>query len=109
MKPHHDLYVLDEQGEPVLETDLMKWAEWFGTPARILAQEWVAESQISTVFLGIDHNWGDGPPILWETMVFNGRLNGEQDRCSGSREQAMAMHAEMVARVKMTEHESRNR
>lgn len=25
---------------------------------------------VSTVFLRFDHNWGGGPPILWETMVF---------------------------------------
>ena len=28
------------------------------------------EIYVSTVFLGIDHNFGDGPPILYETMVF---------------------------------------
>lgn len=26
--------------------------------------------RVSTVFLGIDHNWGEGPPLLFETMVF---------------------------------------
>lgn len=29
---------------------------------------------ISTVFLGIDHNFGDnGPPVLFETMIFAGK------------------------------------
>ena len=25
---------------------------------------------VSTVWLGIDHGWGDGPPQIFETMVF---------------------------------------
>jgi hypothetical protein len=25
---------------------------------------------VSTVFLGMDHNWGDGDPLLFETLVF---------------------------------------
>lgn len=34
---------------------------------------------VSTVFLGVDHSFGDGPPILWETMVFK---NGEEIYCN---------------------------
>lgn len=26
--------------------------------------------EVSTVFLGMDHAFLDGPPVLWETMVF---------------------------------------
>lgn len=37
---------------------------------RIVAQDTVGEFQISTVFTGINQNWGDGAPILFETMVF---------------------------------------
>jgi hypothetical protein len=43
------------------------------------------------------------PVVLWETMVFGGKLDQEQDRCSGSREQAEAMHARMVERVKRSD------
>ena len=36
---------------------------------------------VSTVFLGMDHNWRrEGPPILFETMVFGGRYAGLQLR-----------------------------
>ena len=41
----------------------------------------------------------DGPPVVWETMVFGGALDGEQDRCSGNRQDAMAMHNLMKERV----------
>ena len=93
-------YTLDEKGTPVHEPDMMTWARWFESADRKVAKETIGEAEVSTVFLGLDHNWGDGPPILWETMVFGGPLDQEQERCSGSREQAEAMHAEMVAKVR---------
>jgi hypothetical protein len=73
---------------------------------RIVKQEWIRAVKVSTVFLGIDHNFDfeeDAPPVLWETMVFNGPMDSEMDRCSGNREQAEAMHAKMVERVKSLE------
>lgn len=35
---------------------------------------------VSTVFLGLDHSFGEGPPILFETLVSGGDLEGEMDR-----------------------------
>jgi len=36
---------------------------------------------VSTVFIGLDHRFfGDGPPLLFESMVFGGPLDGEQFR-----------------------------
>jgi hypothetical protein len=28
--------------------------------------------RVSTVYLGLNHAYGDGPPLLWETMTFPG-------------------------------------
>jgi len=54
-------------------------------------------AEVSTVFLGLDHAFGDGPPVLFETMVFGGPLDGEQDRyCTW--DEAVAGHAAMLAR-----------
>lgn len=97
-----DKYILNEQGEPVKEPDLLKWGRSFEISNRIVKQEMIGDVQVSTVFLGLDHNWAsDGPPVLWESMVFGGPHDSDwMDRCSGSREQAQAMHERMVARVK---------
>lgn len=97
-----DLYILDKDGNPIVERDVYLWADWFeNQELRKVALEKIGDSDVSTVFLGLDHNYnGKGPPILWETMVFGGKLDQEQDRCSGSKEQAEAMHARMVKRVK---------
>lgn len=32
--------------------------------------------QVSTIFMAIDHNYGDGPPVLFETMAFSVDKNG---------------------------------
>lgn len=96
-------YILDAEGRPVPEPNLYKWAEWFETGNRIVKLETIGAYHISTIFLGLDHNFsGHGPPILWETMVFGvgqPMLAQRQDRCAGSREQAEAMHAAMVERI----------
>jgi hypothetical protein len=52
--------------------DVFEWARWLETADRRVARTDVdAEVSVSTVFLGIDHNFfGDGEPLLFETMVF---------------------------------------
>lgn len=98
-------YILDENGNPRPEPDLMKWAKWFEKQEqRRICRTDIGEIFVSTVFLSLDHNFGmNGPPILWETMVFGGALDQECNRCSGSREQAEAMHQDMVERVNAVE------
>ena len=36
-----------------------------------VAQDNINNHKISTVWLGIDHSHGIGPPLLFETMIFN--------------------------------------
>lgn len=36
------------------------------------------EVRVSTVFLGLNHGYGDEPPVLWETMIFGGALDEEE-------------------------------
>lgn len=56
--------------------------------------------RISTVFLGIDHSHSeDGTPLLFETMVFGGKLDQKQERCS-TWGQAEVQHDAMVRKVK---------
>lgn len=98
-------YTLNDKGEPVA-CDLEGFIKLYKTDCtndklRRVAYETVGNSDVSTVFLGLDYRFGSkGPPILWETLVFGGKMDQEMTRCSGSREQAVAMHQKMVARVK---------
>jgi hypothetical protein len=93
-------YILDDAGNPYPEPDIIRWATWSVTAERRVGDTRVGDVRVTTVFLGTDRQFDEGVPILWETMVFGGTLDQEQDRCSGSREQAEAMHAAMVERVK---------
>ncbi len=97
----NDKFILDESGKVVPASDLEAWALWFESSGnkRVVAKTQVGDSQVSTVFLALDHGFGAPEPVLWETMVFGGRLNQAMARCSGNREQAEAMHAEMVRKV----------
>lgn len=36
--------------------------------------------EVSTVFLGLDHSFGSGPPLLFETLVFGGPFDQEMER-----------------------------
>ncbi len=99
-----DKFILDENGEPKPEPDLYKWGTWMQRPGiRVVKQEKVGETKVSTVFLGLNHNYEEGPPVLWETMIFSSEHPGidqTQDRCSGTREQAEAMHERMMELVR---------
>jgi len=95
-----DKFTLNESGEPVPCDDLFKWGEWMQSANRHVGDTWLGDIRISTVFLGLNHEYRpDLPPLLWETMVFGGSMDQEQERCSGNREQAEAMHARMVAKL----------
>lgn len=75
--------------------DLLEWAKWFETADRHVADENVGKYRISTVFLGIDHNFLGGEPILFETMVFSDDEDGDEERYS-TWEEAEKGHKKMV-------------
>lgn len=96
-------YVLDEKGEPRLEPNLLVWAQWFehasdaGLTVVANTELGPKGQHVSTVFLGFDHNFfGEGPPILYETMVFGGRESGHQRR-SRTRAEALVTHEAVLA------------
>lgn len=88
-----------------------EWGQWFElaskTPGprgrctmRHVDDDTVGEIRVSTVFIGIDHSWGAGPPPLWfETMVFGGKLDQMMQRYT-TWEQAQAGHAYLLAIAK---------
>jgi hypothetical protein len=65
---------------PVAVDDLIDWAQSFEGVKRRVAFDKVGNSEISTVFLGLDHSFGRGAPLLFETMVFGGELDQEMKR-----------------------------
>ena len=95
-------YIL--KGKEVVPATLEEWDTWFEKGDRIIQQNefvkrhwlfWLYEVKVSTVFLGLDHNWGDGPPLLFETMIFGGKHDQYQERYS-TYEEAEAGHEEAL-------------
>lgn len=87
-----------EGTEPQPCHDWLLWAIWYEKSNRRIAMHRVRGVCVSTVFLGLDHGWGDGPPILFETMVFGGFFHDYQRRYA-TYEDADAGHREALRRV----------
>ena len=101
------LYKLDSNHNPVLTDEGEDWAHWFESANRIVQQQWVGNYYVSTVFLGIDHNFsGSGAPILFETMVFSDGDGIETHRCC-TWDEALAMHELTKARLLERENSGR--
>ena len=64
-----DKYILvDKEVQPVF--DLLEWGKWMQDHSRRIERTRVGDIVVSTVFLGLDHSHGGGPPILFETLCF---------------------------------------
>jgi hypothetical protein len=102
-------YLQDENGEPY-SVDMMTWALWFERNDRRIAYDEVGGFSVSTIFLGLDHNWGEGPPVLWETMIFSDGTtwDGHAERYT-SRAAALKGHKRAVAIVERVMQEAQAR
>ena len=106
-KPTSLFYVL--KGKRQVPATLTQWAIWFGTswPDRqvsetILTNKRKSTIRISTVFLGLDHNFSNfmpNRPLLFESMVFGGKNSGHTNRYHTWKEAAIG-HQKIVAMVK---------
>jgi hypothetical protein len=98
-----DYYILKD-GEPAQVKDVITWGHWFqnADDQRRIAVDEIGDVRISTVFLGLDHGWNGGPPILFETMIFGGDHDGYQERYA-TRTEALEGHARAVVLVKQTD------
>ena len=102
----NDNYILE--GHEAKLVDMMTWARWFedaDADERRVAFYEDGGIRVSTVFIGLNHEWRpDAPPQIFETMVFGGPLDDEQQRYA-TWEQAEDGHKALVLRVKEAEGE----
>ena len=87
--------------------DVLEWAREFETSDRHVGLTQVTDRarsiRVSTVFLGLDHGFGSGPPLIFETMTFpDDDLLEEDCERYATEDQAHAGHAAMVAKVAAT-------
>lgn len=81
---------------PVPVDNFLEWAMWWETAQRhgdTRVGLWKHGGRtISTVFLGLDHGSGDGPPLLFETMIFRGSEADERMERYSTWDEAEAGH-----------------
>lgn len=95
-------YIL--QGHKTIPVDYGTYIKKAEHQNRIVAKSTIGDYLVSTVFLGLDHQWEDeGPPLLFETMVFGkGPLDERLERCTTWKE-AEVMHEKMCEEVRQQE------
>jgi hypothetical protein len=63
---------------------------------KVVAIAEIQDARVSTVWLGLDHNFsGQGPPLIFETMIFGGEMDEYMWRWSTEAE-ALAGHHVVV-------------
>jgi hypothetical protein len=98
MKTLH--YILGDDGRTPVAVDLLTWGRWLESQkpdgAALVGLTRVEDAEVSTVFIGLNQRHrADGPPLLFETLVFGGRLDG-QGRRYATYDQAETGHLAMV-------------
>jgi hypothetical protein len=89
-------FVLDERGEPRREMDQQAWTRWFERADRGVARTVLTPHvTVLTTFSGVDAAPGSDTPLLFETRVFGGVLDGEEVQRS-TRAEAVATHNELA-------------
>lgn len=90
----------DMDGNPI---SLMQWANMLENMLdrdRRIGFDQIGISEVSTVWLGLNHNWsGYGPPLIFETMVFGG-INDLYCQRYSTKEAARAGHDQILAAVR---------
>ena len=66
-----DYYILNAD-HTTTKVSLQEWSDMMETTDRRVAYDELPDGRrVSTVFLGLDHSYWGGPPLLFETMVFS--------------------------------------
>ena len=78
----------DYDGNPITADEwVMLWQK-----DRVIQQDDYDRGRISTVWIGLDQGFGlEGAPLIFETMIFGGKFNGEQWRAA-TRKEALRNH-----------------
>lgn len=98
-------YYYNRDGRPIT---LEAWSALLADPTyqRVALTRVDDDVEVSTVWLGLNHRFiGEGPPLIFETLVFGGPLDGHMDRYPNE-VAALAGHDQMVAECRGVHAES---
>jgi hypothetical protein len=93
------IYILDGKN-PVRCFDITKWGSQ-SKGDKIIGKDEFGAVSVSTVFLGMDHSFNGGTPVLFETMIFGGEYDQYQERyCTwGEAEKGHQIACELVNKI----------
>jgi hypothetical protein len=87
----------DKQGKPM---ELLEWGKLFEDFSyKRVAEDTLPDGKwVSTVWLGLNHQYGGGPPLIFETMVFPSRDKLDELHCQrySTEEEAVSGHKAIV-------------
>lgn len=89
----------------------MEWADLFEQRTEDLSTDswWRRRTmidentEVSTVWLGLNHQFFPGPPLFWETMIFRKGTGGDEQWRYSSREEALDDHERIVRALRAGE------
>lgn len=90
----------DRDGKPM--SDTLAWARLSeNRDYKVVKQTTIGRLFVSTVWLGLDHSFGSGPPLIFETMVFDQGQDGTDVDCRrySTEAEALAGHEEVLAEI----------
>ena len=89
----------DKDGSPLSEAG---WLEKLGDQYNRVAEDDCNGVWVSTVWLGLNHAYGSGPPVIFETMVFESKENLSELYCDRyhTLEEAEAGHLAVLTKIK---------
>lgn len=86
----------DRQGRPIGVAEMVRLSQ--DAAYRVVARDWVGNVEVATVWLGFDHSFRSAAPVIFETVVFGGRMDQYSRRYTTEKE-ARAGHAKVLASV----------
>ena len=95
------LNYFDRAGQPITSTEWSRLLSADLEACSIARNDFAGPDgpvRVSTMWLGLDHSFDDGPPLIFKTMISGGWLDGEMVRYSTEAD-ARAGHAELLAKA----------
>lgn len=92
------MFYYDRQGKPMTRDEWIARFE-YDMPYKIVAQESGPNWSVSTVWVGINHQFGDGPPLIFETLA-HWPGEGEYMARYATEDEAKAGHEAILALAK---------
>ncbi|HEX2701328.1 MAG TPA: hypothetical protein VHM89_14100 [Acidimicrobiales bacterium] len=93
----HEGLWFDRQGRAIGVADMVRLCR--DHEYRVVARDFVGKTEVCTVWLGFDHSFRGRVPLLFETVVFGGRMD-QYHRRYPTEDAAVAGHAKVLDSVR---------